>query len=171
MSSVRHDYKATTRYLPLAVIAVWVFSGACLYAFYALRTEYVPPFEKQILFWSPWLLLAAVGVWAQFDFNRRYKPIDVTEAGIWFGVEGEPRSQLLRWEEIDRVEPFPLPGHPRYSKEKGGIRLFRKGRPFLIYDQLGGFEQFRRTLEARLVPRGVSVPPPKSPSPDAPRRP
>ena len=160
MASVRHDYKATTRYVPLAVIAVWMFSGACLYGFYALRTDYVPPLEKQLIFWSPWLLLCAVGVWAQFDYNRRFKPIDVTAAGVWFGVEGGPHSQLLRWEEIERLEPFPLPGHPRYGREKGGIRLFRSGQSFLVYRQIGGFEELCRTLEERLSPRGVSVPRP-----------
>lgn len=158
MASARHDYKATTRYVPLAVMAVWVLAGASLYAFYALRTDYVPPLEKQLVFWSLWLLLCAVGVWAQFDYNRRFKPIDVTGAGLWFGGAEAPRSQLLRWEEIERVDPFPLPGHPRYGRGKGGIRLFGSGRSFLVYGQIGGFEDLCRALEERLSPRGIFLP-------------
>lgn len=162
MAATRHDYKATTRYVPLAVMVAWVVAGASLYSFYALRTDYVPPFEKQLVFWSPWLLLCAVVVWAQFDFNKRFRPVDVTGAGLWFGREGAPGSYLLRWEEIERVEPFPPPGHPRYRRAKGGIRLFGSGRSFVVYNQIRGFQALCRALEERLLPRGVSVPTPDS---------
>lgn len=158
MTTSQHTYSFRTRFLPLLVMVGWLLTGSCLFAFFALRTGTVPPPEKQLGFWSPWLLLSAIAIVFQIDYLRRFRPIEVADEGLWFGSKASTRSQLVRWDEIKGVEPFPLPEHPRYGREKGGIRILSQGKPLPVYARIGGYRQFLAALKGHLSGRGISVP-------------
>lgn len=158
MLRARYSYKTSTRCAPLVVIGAWLATGGCLFIFYCLRAGYIPALERQWGFWAPWLFLTVIGLGIQVDYIRRFRPLEVADVGLWLGGEGRKRSELIPWDDINLVERFPLPGHPRYARQRGGVRVIASRRSVVIYENIQGFGELRKELEQHLSRRGISVP-------------
>ena len=120
---------------------------------------YVPPIERQLLYWATWAALVTVGLWGQRNSNKRLRAIDVSGGGLWFGGEGGVRSILVRWEQIDRVERFSYPDLDAiYMLKKGGIRLWAAEKSYLIYEHIHGFADLCEEIRRKLAERGITMP-------------
>lgn len=151
-----YRYSATTRYIPIIVIAVWAFAGVAVFFWVLLRSDAPPPIEKQLGFVAPWALLIALGIWGQLSYNKRLRPIELSDSGLWVGEQGRPGSALIPWERIDRVQRIRDPGGGRgFVPGRGGIFIWHSRRPVVIHEQLRGFEELWREMKDQLERHGV----------------
>jgi len=151
-----YRYATTTRHIPLIVITVWMFIGVALFLWVLLRSDVSLPIEKQLGFAVPWILLIALGIWGQSSYNKRLKPIEVSDSGLWIGDRGRPGSILISWEGIERVQRIHDPrGGRGFVPGRGGIFVWHDGQTFVIHEQLRGFEECWFEVEKQLRTRGI----------------
>lgn len=153
-----HRYRAATRCIPVAVTIVWMIGGIGFLLLHIHRAEAWPEPDKQIYFWAPWLVLMALGLWGQLSYNKRLKPIEVTDEGIWVGDRRGHAPRLIPWEKIERAARV-----HGYSSSRGiipnraGVYVWADGRPLVIHEQIGGFDALTEKLRREFSRRGIAI--------------
>ena len=81
---VRYEYPARTRHIPLVVLGVWLGAGA-IFIYAITPSDHTPPMAELLALLIPFAALTGIALLGQWFYNRNFRPIDLTNEGIWFG--------------------------------------------------------------------------------------
>lgn len=145
---LRHDYDPWLKAEPRIALAIWALLPPGVALGHELLRGSWPPAEGLALLALLSAPMLALGVWGHRNRTRRLRPVTATDEGLRFEPGLGRRSELVRWEEIDRIRAFD--GHDleaRYVNRTPGLRIESGTRVFWIYRTISDFERLLVTIE------------------------
>ena len=152
---VRYEYPSRTRHIPLVVLCVWLGAGA-IFVYTFTPTDHTPPIAERLALLIPFSVLTGLALLAQWWYRRKFRPIELTDEGMWFGGVASNTS-FIGWDQVERALWVTNPGRKGAAPGRYGLVIWVGGRARIIHEQLEGFDEFIRTAETHLSARGVSI--------------
>ncbi len=151
----RYEYPARTRHIPLVVLGVWLGAGA-IFIYAMTPSDHTPPMAELLALLIPFAALTGIALLGQWFYNRNFRPIDLTNEGIWFG--GVERStRFIGWDQIDRASRVINPDRKSAAPGRYGLVIWVGGRARIIHEQIERFDELMSTVEKHLSERGIMI--------------